>query len=103
MTTPQNGQAHLSGQLTAGDQDRLDRVALAVEQLANRKFIAREDSTVKMLWAQFIRGMAFGLGSFLGATILVSILVLLLAQIEFVPIIGDLAARILLQIQNATP
>ncbi|SHG82115.1 DUF5665 domain-containing protein [Marivita hallyeonensis] len=103
MTTAHNGQADLSGQLTASDQDRLDRVALAVEQLANRKFIAREDSTFQMLWAQFIRGMAFGLGSFLGATILVSILVLLLAQIEFVPIIGDLAARILLQIQIAAP
>ncbi len=103
MTILQEGQANPSNQLSEIDQDKLDRVAVAIDRLADRKFISREDSTFKMLWAQFIRGMAFGLGSFLGATILVSILILLLARIEFVPIIGDLAARILLQIQNATP
>jgi len=53
-----------------------------------------------MLWWQFLRGMAFGLGSVLGATVVVSVLVYTLAQINFIPIIGDWAAQIADRIQH---
>ena len=52
-----------------------------------------------MLGFQFIRGLAFGLGSVLGATVLVSILVYFLAQIDFIPIIGEWAQEILIAIK----
>ena len=91
------------GSLSAEDRNHMQRLTRAIERLADRKFVSREDSTVKLLWAQFLRGMAFGLGSFLGATILVSVLVLFLSRMEVVPIIGDFAARILVHIENATP
>ncbi|NOX39049.1 MAG: hypothetical protein GXP05_00590 [Alphaproteobacteria bacterium] len=49
---------------------------------------------------QFLRGMAFGLGSFLGATLVVSVLIYTLASINFIPIIGDWASQIAAQIQR---
>jgi hypothetical protein len=38
---------------------------------------------------QFLRGLAFGLGSVMGATILVSMIAWWLSQFEFLPLIGD--------------
>jgi len=46
-----------------------------------------------------VRGLAFGLGSVLGATILVYITVQILAQIEFIPILGDWAIQLIQQIE----
>ncbi len=51
-------------------------------------------SRKRMMLAQFLRGLSFGLGSVIGATILVSVSVYLLSQIDFIPIIGDWAAQI---------
>ncbi len=48
----------------------------------------------KMLGRQFLRGIAFGLGSVLGATIVVSSLIYMLASINFIPIIGEWAREI---------
>jgi hypothetical protein len=44
--------------------------------------------------------MAFGLGSVLGATFLVYILVQTLSQFEFTPIVGDWAAQSIQQIES---
>ena len=49
----------------------------------------------RMMFAQFLRGIAFGLGSVLGATVVVSALVYSLSQIDFIPIIGDWANEII--------
>ncbi|MEM9437703.1 MAG: DUF5665 domain-containing protein [Pseudomonadota bacterium] len=56
-------------------------------------------SRFRMMAAQFLRGLAFGLGSVVGATILVSALAYSLSQIDFVPIIGDWATQIADEIQ----
>lgn len=48
-----------------------------------------------MMFAQFLRGLAFGLGSVVGATVLVSAVVYSLSQIDFIPIIGDWANEII--------
>lgn len=52
-------------------------------------------STRRMMFAQFLRGISFGLGSVLGATVVVSALVYSLSQIDFIPIIGDWANEII--------
>jgi hypothetical protein len=54
----------------------------------------------RVLRLQFLRGIAFGLGSFLGATLVVSALIYTLASINFIPIIGDWASQIAAQIQR---
>ena len=46
-----------------------------------------------------LRGLAFGLGSVLRATTLVYATVQILAQIEFIPILGDWAIQLIEQIE----
>lgn len=70
-----------------------------LSRLNQHRYIKLHNSIPKMLGFQFIRGLAFGLGSVLGATVLVSILVYFLAQIDFIPIIGEWAQEILIAIK----
>lgn len=57
------------------------------------------ESLMRMTGVQLLRGLAFGLGSVMGATIVVSIVAYVLAQVELVPIIGDWAKAIAEEMQ----
>jgi hypothetical protein len=52
-----------------------------------------------MIGFQILRGLAFGLGSVIGATVLVSLLIFLLSNINFIPIIGEWANEIRLVLE----
>jgi hypothetical protein len=65
-----------------------------VAKLNNHRYILLHDSLLQLGLFQLYRGLAFGLGSVLGATILVSVAAFLLAQIDFIPIIGEWAGDI---------
>lgn len=83
------------------EQDReLQQIREALQTLNNHRFVRLYNSVPKMLWFQFLRGISFGLGSVLGATIVVSLLISLLSQVEFIPIIGEWAKDIMLEIQK---
>jgi hypothetical protein len=56
-----------------------------------------------LLWFQFSKGLAFGLGSVIGATIVVSLVVSFLSQTEFIPIIGEWAKEIMIEVQQDVP
>lgn len=71
-----------------------------VARLNNHRFVRIHSSTFKLLWFQFIRGLAFGLGSVIGATFLVSMLVYWLGNIDFIPILGEWGSRIADEIQS---
>lgn len=61
----------------------------------NRHRLFTSQSTVgRMLALSFGRGLAFGLGSVIGASFLVSAVVYSLSQVDFIPVIGEWAARI---------
>lgn len=77
----------------------LNRLSDEVALLNSHRFVRLHNQPFKLISFQFFRGLAFGLGTALGASLLLSMLVLLLSQIEVVPIIGDLATRILLEIE----
>ena len=81
-------------------QAALDRLSHEVARLNSHRFVRIHNSTLALVWYQFLRGLAFGLGTAIGATALVSVLVLAMRQIEFVPILGDLASRIIAEIQQ---
>ncbi len=66
-----------------------------VHRLNRHNFIRMHNSTPRLIWFNFMRGLAFGLGSVIGATVLVSVLVYLLRGIDFIPIIGDWATEVL--------
>ena len=66
-----------------------------VHKMNSHRFIRMHNSLSKLIWFNFMRGLAFGLGSVIGATVLVSILVYFLRGIDFIPIIGDWATEVL--------
>jgi len=71
-----------------------------VQRLNSQPFFQREGKPMRLLGFQVLRGVAFGLGSVLGATLVVSLVVYFLAQIDFIPVIGDWAAQIAARIQR---
>ena len=72
----------------------------AVRELLDHKLLRDYSSTWRILWLNFLRGLAFGLGSVIGATILVYLTIQILAQIEFIPILGDWAVQLIEQIET---
>ncbi|NBR89303.1 MAG: hypothetical protein EBS68_05210 [Rhodobacteraceae bacterium] len=83
----------------------MDNEALrsALEHLTEeaRRANLREARVIRGLALQFARGLAFGLGTVLGASLLVSLAAWWLSQFEFLPIIGEWAAQIAEDIRNA--
>lgn len=79
-------------------------IALLREEIARlneHRFVQIHGSTLRLLWFQLLRGLAFGLGSVVGATILVSVLVYTLSSIDFVPVVGEWAAKVIGVIEGA--
>lgn len=72
---------------------------VAIRAELNRLNSRLRMSLPKVMGIQFLRGIAFGLGSVLGATLVVSVVVYSLSSINFIPIIGDWAAQIVERIQ----
>lgn len=58
-------------------------------------------SVPRILLFRFAVGMAVGLGTVIGATVLLSVIVWALSQIEFVPIIGEWSAEIAREIEQS--
>ena len=75
------------------------RLSEQMDQLLNHPSLRMQRSVMGILWFNLLRGLAFGLGSVLGATILVYATVQILAQIEFIPILGDWAIELIEQIE----
>ncbi len=77
-------------------QARAEITALREElhRLNTHRFVRIHNSLWRLLGFQFVRGLAFGLGSVIGATILVSVLVASLSKVDFIPIIGEWAKEI---------
>lgn len=77
------------------------RLAREVERLNAHRFVTMHNRPFRLLGFQFAKGLAFGLGTVLGATILVSAIAIVLAQFEWVPIIGSWVADIARQMEAA--
>ncbi|GGE53489.1 DUF5665 domain-containing protein [Actibacterium pelagium] len=71
-----------------------------VQLLNQHRYLRIMNSTPRMLWFSFLRGLATGLGTVVGATFLVSVMLYFLSQIELIPIIGDWAKQIAAEIQG---
>jgi cell division protein FtsX len=66
-----------------------------VRKLNQHKFVRAHDSWLGLIWFQLVRGLAFGLGSVLGATVLVAVFISMLGELDFIPILGKWAQQIL--------
>lgn len=86
---------------TEAQTQAIARLTQEVERLNTHRFVRVHNSLWRLVLFQFTRGLAFGLGSVLGATILVSLLGWWVSQFEFLPLIGDWAAQIVDRIEEA--
>ena len=80
--------------------DSIKQLEQAINDLKEHYLFKMNSSLSKTIFFSLIRGLSFGLGSVIGATILVYLLILFFSQIEFIPIIGEWAARLIEQIEN---
>lgn len=71
-----------------------------VRKLKDLEFIKILANPWKFLGFSLLKGLMVGLGTVLGATVLVAVLVYLLAQISFVPIVGDFVEDIMDEIKT---
>ena len=69
-----------------------------VHQLNSHRYLRIQNSLPRMMGFSFLRGLAIGLGTVIGASVLVSVLAFFLAQIDFIPIVGEWAAQLAEQI-----
>ena len=81
--------------------DEVRALRTEVAQLNSHRFVRIHNNLPRLLAFNFARGLAVGLGTVLGATVLLSVLVWSLSQIEFLPIIGEWAAEIAQQMRSA--
>ena len=79
------------------------RLADEVAQLNGHRFVRVHNNVFRLLGFQLLRGLFLGLGTALGATALVSVVVIVLGQIEFIPILGDLATALIEEIEADAP
>ena len=56
-------------------------------------------STWKMILNNFLGGLFWGLGTVLGATVVVGLLILLLSKLNSIPVIGDFFSSVLQSLQ----
>lgn len=72
-----------------------------VKRLNEQRYFRIESSLPQVVFWTLARGLAWGLGSVLGATILLSILIRMLGSIDFIPVIGDWAQQLIEEIQKS--
>lgn len=73
-------------------------LAKEVKKLKELEFFQVFKHPWKFMWFSLLKGMMVGLGSVIGASVLVGFLVYLIGQISFVPILGDFVEDIITQI-----
>ena len=77
----------------------IKKLSEAIKSLNNNNIFKIYNSTKKILFISFLKGLASGLGWIIGATILVSLLTYILSQIEFIPILGDIVSQLIHEIE----
>ncbi|MBI5754451.1 hypothetical protein HZA40_04885 [Candidatus Peregrinibacteria bacterium] len=70
-----------------------------ISRLKNMDFMQVFSHPIKFMFYSFMKGLMVGLGTVLGASVLVALLIYLLTKISFVPIVGDFVKDIIGQIQ----
>ena len=81
------------------NDNEIKKLSEALKSLNNNNLFKIYNSTKKILFMSFLKGLASGLGWIIGATILVSLLTYILSQIEFIPILGDIVSQLIEEIE----
>ena len=81
------------------NDNEIKKLSESIKSLNNSNIFKIYNSTKKILFISFLKGLASGLGWIIGATILVSLLTYILSQIEFIPILGDIVSQLIEEIE----
>ena len=81
------------------NDNEIKKLREEIKSLNSNKIFKIYNSTKKILFISFLKGLASGLGWIIGATILVSLLTYILSQIEFIPILGDIVSQLIEEIE----
>ena len=81
------------------NDNEIKKLSESIKSLNNSNIFKIYNSTKKILFISFLKGLASGLGWIIGATILVSLLTYILSQIEFIPILGDMVSQLIQEIE----
>ena len=81
------------------NDNEIKKLSESIKSLHNSNIFKIYNSTKKILFISFLKGLASGLGWIIGATILVSLLTYILSQIEFIPILCDIVSRLIQEIE----
>ncbi len=101
MTLEKNSQD--SEMLSHNQAAMLTKLTAELHLLNKHRFIRMHNSIWRLVSFQFLRGLAFGLGSVMGATVLLSVLVYWLAQFEWLPLVGDWLGELRREIEVIRP
>lgn len=71
------------------------KLAKIIERLEDQKPFDIMSRPRKFMWFSFLKGLMAGLGSVIGATLLVALLIYILKQIQLIPLVGDFIGNIL--------
>ncbi|THH35196.1 hypothetical protein E4Z66_15340 [Aliishimia ponticola] len=71
------------------DREAMEALTREVQRLNEHTFIRIHNSIWRLIGYSFLRGLAIGLGTVMGATVLVSLLAWWASQFSFVPVLGD--------------
>ena len=82
------------------NDNEIKKLSEAIKRLNNNNIFKIYNSTKKILFISFLKGLSSGLGWIIGATILVSILTFALSQIQFIPILGEWVSKLITEIQK---
>ena len=82
------------------NDNEIKKLSEAIKSLNNNNIFKIYNSTKKILFMSFLKGLASGLGWIIGATILVSLLTYILSQIEFIPILGEIVSQLIEEIES---
>jgi hypothetical protein len=81
--------------------ESVEVLAKMVDGLRSRRYLQMIDKPKKFLFYNFISGVASGLGTAFGATIIFALIIWLLSKMQLVPFLGEWVVKMLDYIQQA--
>lgn len=74
--------------------DEIAGLRSQLARLQQHRYLRAHETIGGMIWYNLVRGLALGLGTAIGATLLVSSVAFALSQIDFIPIVGEWALQL---------
>ncbi len=69
-------------------------------RIRSHKYFKAHTRWWRMTYFYFLRGIAMGLGTVIGATVILSVMLWVLSQVEFLPIVGEWATEIVRMVEE---